>query len=173
MSVDPQVFASKIIGPVLQQLGLDQYRAQAATELLLGTALQESELIYRRQVGGGPALGLFQMEPNTHDDIWANFLQYHPVLAKVLEQLADSPLVEGGSVPRPSATLVENNDAYAAGMCRVHYLRAGQIVGQTPLPEAGDIEAMGAYWKRFYNTSYGAGDAAEFVVRWRSVHPEV
>jgi hypothetical protein len=73
------IFVRATIGPVLRQLGLDEYRMQAAEELLLGTALQESGLIYRRQLNNGPALGLFQMEPATHDDIWADFLTYHGV----------------------------------------------------------------------------------------------
>jgi len=162
MSESLRDLATTTIGPVLQQLGLDQYRMQAATELLLGTALQESGLIYRRQIGGGPALGLFQMEPATHDDIWANFLHYRPNLAHTLEALAGAA---------PLAALLETNDKYAAGMCRVEYLRAGQIVGQTPLPEAGDIAAMGAYWKRFYNTARGAGEAAEFVAHWQARQP--
>ena len=157
-------FAVDVLSPVLQQLGLDQYRVQAATELLLGTALQESALIYRRQLGGGPALGLFQMEPATHDDIWANFLHYHPALAQSVEALTTNP---------PAAATLETNDKYAAAMCRVHYLRMGQIVGQTPLPEAGDIPAIAAYWKRFYNTPLGAGSVAQFITHWQSSDPNL
>ena len=53
----------------------------AAEQLLLGTAIQESLLIHRQQLGGGPALGLFQMETATHDDCWNNFLKFRKGLA--------------------------------------------------------------------------------------------
>lgn len=44
--------------------------SMAAEQLLLGTAIQESHLKYRRQIGG-PALGYFQVGTNTQDDIWS------------------------------------------------------------------------------------------------------
>jgi len=67
-------FRRDVIAPVLQKSGLD---SEAAEELLLGTAVQESlNFKYRRQMGGGPARGYFQMEPATHDDIWDNYLQF-------------------------------------------------------------------------------------------------
>lgn len=44
----------------------------ASEQLLLGTAIQESLLIHRQQLGGRSALGLFQMETATHDDCWNN-----------------------------------------------------------------------------------------------------
>lgn len=47
----------------------DLYSADAV-ELLMLTAATESNLgCYIKQVGGGPALGIFQCEPNTYD--WA------------------------------------------------------------------------------------------------------
>ena len=56
------------IRPALKALGKDD---RAHEELLLGSALQESEgLATRVQGRGGPALSYFQMEPFTHDDIW-------------------------------------------------------------------------------------------------------
>jgi hypothetical protein len=164
MSDNPQIFVQTTIGPVLQQLGLDEYRLQAAEELLLGTALQESGLIYRRQLHNGPALGLFQMEPATHDDIWVNFLTYHPAIAKILRGLAPGA---------PAAGLLETEDAYAAAMCRVHYWRMGQIVGQKPLPAAGDLAGMATYWKRFYNTPAGGGNEAEFIASWKAHNPSI
>ena len=49
--------------------------SQEAENLLMGTAAQESALgEYIRQLGNGPALGIFQMEPETFDDIVRNYL---------------------------------------------------------------------------------------------------
>ena len=47
---------------------------------------------------------------------------------------------------------------YAAAMARVHYLRRPEA-----LPPAGDVEALGQYWKNFYNTFLGKGTVEEFV----------
>ena len=47
-------------------------------QLLLGTAAVESYFIYRRQLGGGPAVGLWQMESRTARDIFDNYLRYRP-----------------------------------------------------------------------------------------------
>ena len=77
--IDVKQFRANIIEPALTVLELDSVAAQ---ELLLGTAVQESRITYLRQLGNGPALGLFQMEPATHNDIWDNFLEYKPELAK-------------------------------------------------------------------------------------------
>jgi hypothetical protein len=69
--------------------------------------------------------------------------------------------------------LLETDDAYAAAMCRVHYWRMGQIVGQKPLPAAGDLAGMAAYWKRFYNTPAGGGNVGEFIATWKARNPSV
>lgn len=137
---NPEGFVSDVIRPALTALGLDR-DLSAATELLLGTALQESGLVHRVQLGGGPARGLFQMEPNTHDDIWANFLKFRAPLAEKVGRFLDGH--------PPNSQLLTNNDLYAAAMARIHYLRMGQIVGKTAIPTQGDIPGMAAYWKAF------------------------
>lgn len=142
------------IRPALHRLNL---WSAAAEELLLGTAIVESDLIHRRQFGAGPARGLFQMEPRTHNDIWANFLKYKLALAQTVSSLLSSPdsdkLVE-----------LERNDRYASAMARVHYLRVSQ-----PIPAAGDLKAMARYWKRHYNTPGGKGTEDKYRDKWQSV----
>jgi hypothetical protein len=128
----------------------------AAEELLLGTALVESGLMYRRQIGGGPGRGLFQMEPATHDDIWKNFLNYRPGLSKSILSLVRSP---GAELIKE----LENNDRYASAMARAHYLRA-----PAPLPEASRTEAMANYWKQYYNTPHGAGTVSKYIQTWNA-----
>jgi len=54
----------EIIAPALRHIGM---WSGAAENLLLGTAAVESRMgTYLRQVGGGPALGIWQVEPVTH-----------------------------------------------------------------------------------------------------------
>ena len=153
----PQEFLDEVILPALAGLGLDG-GSKAASELLLGTAIQESNLHFRRQLGNGPARGLFQMEPATHNDIWTNFLAFQaPLAAKVRVFLNGDP---------QSADTLETNDKYAAAMARVHYRRVPPA-----LPPAGDVNAMGAYWKQHYNTPQGHGTAAQYVANWRRYFP--
>jgi hypothetical protein len=146
------IFRNTVIRPVLTKLGLG---GQDAEELLLGTAVQESlNLQYRTQVGGGPAKGYFQMEPSTHDDIWANFLKYR-------QNLSSDVLSFLSSKNANKITELENNDKYAAAMARIHYLRV-----PAPLPKAGDIIAQANYWKQYYNTPLGKGKPHEYVEKW-------
>jgi len=153
----PQAFLDEVILPALAGLAVDA-DAKAASQLLLGTAIQESNLHYRRQLGDGPARGLFQMEPATHNDIWTNYLAYQAGLAAKVRGFLDGAA--------QSADALETNDRYAAAMARVHYRRV-----PAALPPVGDINAMGAYWKQYYNTPAGHGTAAQFVTNWRRYFP--
>ena len=151
--IDISQFRELIIKPALTVI--DAY-SEAADELVLGTALQESRLQYIKQLGGGPALGVFQMEPNTHDDIWENYLAYQDELAEKVLTLA-AP--NGGG--HPSANELIGNMWYAAAMCRIHYRRVPDA-----LPNAGDVPGMAAYWKEHYNTYLGAGTEEEYEENW-------
>jgi hypothetical protein len=149
----------EVVKPTLDNLaeltGL-ALNGDAAEELLLGTALHESGgLMYRRQLGGGPALGLYQMEPRTHDDIWKNFLAYHPKLADVLRQIYTPAGAE------LDATRLEVDDDYATAMARVFYWRV-----PAALPAAGDLAGQARYWKQYYNTPLGRGTVARYVQDW-------
>ena len=56
------------------------------------------------------------------------------------------------------------NDAYAAAMARIQYLRAPK-----QLPTAGDTEGMAAYWKQYYNTPLGDGTVDQYIASWNGV----
>ena len=138
-------FRESVIKPTLEKMGL---WSESAESLILGTAIQESRLKYRKQIGGGPALGLFQMEPFTHDSIRKDYLDYRSELKEKVDQFTDNPVAEE----------LENNDEYACAMCRIHYLRVKES-----LPAAHDILGAANYWKSHYNTPKGAGTVSEFV----------
>lgn len=143
--MDEKQFLQYIIDPVLKSLAL---WSPSARVLLLGTAMAESRLQYIHQIGGGPALGLYQMEPATHDDIVRNYLRYKPALSEIVEALSTSSLMVIG---RPAEEM-QGNLYYATAMARVHYRRVREA-----LPAAGDAAAMARYWKQYYNTPKGAG----------------
>jgi len=139
-----------VIEPVLTHL---QLSSTQAIELVLNTAKAESQLEYLRQLGGGPALGIYQMEPATHDDIWENFLRFPRW--KDLSRRVQSLAINRGT---PDSQQLIGNLYYATAMCRVHYYRVPDA-----LPAAGDLQAQAAYWKRFYNTALGRGTVEHFL----------
>ena len=75
---------SLVIRPALSKINL---WSPSAEELVLGTAIVESGLTYLRQWGDGPALGLWQVEPSTQNDLYTNFLNYRPELGSALMKL--------------------------------------------------------------------------------------
>ncbi len=148
--MDKDKMLNEIIVPVLQYLDMD---SDSARNLLLGTFAQESAMgKHVEQVGGGPALGIGQMEPRTHDDIWQNYLAYRPALAQKINQL----LVSGHS----KLDQLKWNSAYATAMSRVHYHRVAE-----PLPEAHDITGLAQYWKDHYNKG-GKGEVDQFLANY-------
>lgn len=123
----------------------------AAEELLLGTAAQESRCgEYVCQLGGGPALGVWQMEPATHEDIWLNFLAFRPELASKLMLLVFRAL--------PKIQQLRGNVYYACAMARIEYLRS-----PLSLPTAGDLQGQAEFYKKVYNTVGGAATVAEYL----------
>jgi hypothetical protein len=142
-------FRECVVTPTLKTLDL---YSVAAEQLLLGTAVHESSLIYLRQIGGGPALGFFQCEPATHSDIWQNYLGGRPALQDKVLKLAG----HGELLPQ-----LMTNLAYATAICRVHYLRVPKA-----LPAEDDVQALAAYWKSSYNTELGAGTPPQFILSY-------
>jgi hypothetical protein len=145
-----------LIERVLRRINM---HSEAAVNLLMGTAAQESQFgTYLRQLNGGPAVGVFQMEPDTMMDIWQNYLRNRL-------QLADDVFFATRMVwfdTPPDTDIMEYNLAYAIIMARLHYRRVPE-----PLPEADDIKGLARYWKKYYNTPKGAGTEAEFVRNYK------
>ena len=139
-----------VINPTLHQLG--KY-SDSASLLLLCTSAVESRLgHYLKQKGDGIALGIYQIEPNTHLDIYDNVLSYHPFL---LEEVNNFSRFD--SIEERERELITNLE-YATAIARLQYWRFKEA-----LPEYGDIDGMGVYWKKYYNTIDGKGTIDDFV----------
>lgn len=164
-SLSPRHLLRFVIAPTLAHLsgadapGID---SEAAAELLLGTAAQESNLRALDQVLSrddrtlGPAFGLFQIEPATHDDIWANWLHHRPALAERVVSLM---------APWPSPHIqLATNLTYAAAIARLVYYRSS-----VKMSAPGDVAGHAAVWKRVYNTPKGKGTPEQFVTNWRAL----
>jgi hypothetical protein len=136
-----------VVRPALIKLGA-AYASEAAVNLVTGTALAESGACYLKQLGAGPALGIYQMEPATAEDIWQRWLMadaqadVRPVMAAML--------TPGVSVENALVWDLR----FATAMCRLRYRPAAP-----PLPDAGNAAALAGYHAQFYNRG-GAANAA-------------
>lgn len=154
--INPTHLKELVIEPVLLQL--DKH-SESATNLILGTAIVESNCgLFLKQLEGGPARGIYQMEPKTHEDIWVNYLNVnHDIIQKVKFYCLNVSMNDYDLL----FTLLPGNLYYATAMCRLHYSRFKE-----PLPESDDIEGLAYYWKKYYNTEDGAGTAQKFIDNW-------
>lgn len=146
-----------IIRPTLKYLEPEIPYSEDAVELLMMTAAHESHLgTYIAQVNG-PALGIYQMEPATEQDIFVNFLQFKHTLDDKVEYLTND-LYEH-FIPELMCNL-----AYSTAMARVHYYRVPEALPTRKAIKHPDqkeevtldwIIAMAKYAKKHYNTELG------------------
>lgn len=142
---------------IAQVTGEQGLYSRAAVSLLLGTAAKESDFgTYLRQLGGGPALGAFQMEPATERDIWDNYLY----LGRVKRREAIYK-ISGVRSYHNNKNALGLRLGYQICMARLHYRRVPE-----PLPAYDDIEGLGKYWKTHWNTLQGKGTVEQFVKKW-------
>ncbi len=117
---------------------------EAAINLLLGTAAQESHFgTYIEQIVG-PAKGIFQIEPKTaqwiEDSLPADFREW----------------LKGYRDDEPIPWALEYRLDYSIACCRMRYLKV-------PAPIPADLSGQAAYWKKYYNTIYGKGTVEEYT----------
>jgi hypothetical protein len=116
--------------------------------LLLGTCAIESSMgTYRRQLGKGPARGIFQMEPSTFEWLKQRYSERYPVIAGF--EFSDH----------------EDHDDQAVIMARLKYLSI-----PAPLPEADDLQRQAMYWRKWYNGNSPRGRSAQDYVECYRVY---
>lgn len=128
--------------------------SDSAVELLLFTCAVESDGGTYLKQNGGPALGIYQMEPNDHSDIWMNFIY---TSASLLNRLVHNFNI--GKLPEPDRMIYDLQ--YATIMSRMHYLRVS-----SSLPLANDVEGLWNYYKLYYNTPRGAAEKALSIQKY-------
>lgn len=151
MPIFPDHLRLYVVRPALEDL---QMWSRAGENLVMGTAAQESRMRYLKQLGKGPAVSIFQIEPRTYMDMWQNWILLRPEVRNALYRI-----VAGGDAQKiPDIGHMYGNLKYAAAMCRIYYRRV-----PAPLPKHDDVRGMAAYWKKYYNTVHGKGTVEEFM----------
>lgn len=156
MAIYTKQLIERIIKPTLDKIGLS---GRAAEQLVAGTIAQESLMGSFISQIDGPALGIAQVEPFTHYDIYKNFLLFRDDLKNTILQASDITLKKEEKMPNDN--LLITNLSYAVCMCRMVYYRVPER-----LPDENDIEGMADYWKEHYNTPLGLGTKPAFMKSW-------
>mgnify|MGYP005820150393 FL=1 len=136
----------KIIKQTLHRMDMD---SEEARELIYHTGKAESGYRNLEQING-PALGFFQVEPDTAYDIWKNYVFYRPEMRDSIWSL--------GFLDDDVEFCLLSNIALQVAFCRLQYRR-----DKHPLPGIGDYKGQAEYWKRVYNTEKGRGTIKHFL----------
>ncbi len=163
--INPNQLRTEIIRPTLKAMSM---WSPAAENLLMGTAMQESVCgTYLVQIGG-PALGLFQIEPSTARDIVFRYLDLRPDLGDRFElgfQIVNSHEINWNNVSLDKVALKLISDLrFGTAVARMRYWMVPQ-----PLPDADDVAGLAAYWKQHYNTPLGRSTEEEFIRNYKKV----
>lgn len=144
-------FRVEIVRPTLKLSG---YWSQSAENLLLGTAITESGLNYLKQLGGGPAVGFYQCEPATYEDL-IEYIKRDP-------KRVSAVLGVSGFNAWPTIDALQWNLRYATMICRMHYWRRPE-----PLPDEKNAMGLANFHKTYYNSSLGATDVKKSVEHFK------
>ena len=149
--IDVNQLIEHVLTPCLNDL---QAYSNDAIELLVMTCAIESDGgSFIKQVNG-PALGIFQMEEATHDDLWHNFLMHDHRRLTLMQVHFNCQIF-------PSANRMVTDLRYAAAMARLLYARFPDR-----LPDKDDIEGLYDYYKKFYNTEKGKSKKAPSIKKY-------
>jgi hypothetical protein len=156
--LDNTQFRELVIKPVLKAMSM---WTQNAEDLLVGTCAQESkggEYLIQKIDKNTPietlnqrigAVGIYQMEPRTHDDIWKNYLPSQPKITNDMMQVCCFSR-------KPTSDMLIYNLYYATAMARIFYHRLQEVI-----PATLDLQAT--YYKSHYNTSVGGATENEYI----------
>ncbi len=139
--------------------GLQLWSADAE-ELVLRTGAVESLYLFRSALNNAPERGFWQIHPQTAADVLFRYLD----LPSKAERKARLEWMLGYSLEtlEKDSHLLEQelrtNDILGVSICRLWYL-----LSPYRIPKAEHVKAQGWLWKRWFNTSRGAGTINYFI----------
>jgi len=145
----PDQLREMIIKPALQDLSM---YSEGAVDLMMFTCAVESDGgTYFHQLNG-PALGIYQMEPETYNDIWQNYIKHNSRILMIMLSNFDCHGM-------PSEDRMVYDLRFATAMCRLHYSRHAEII-------PNNTEQIWEYYKKYYNTEKGAAVKTEALGKY-------
>lgn len=130
--------------------------SEDAMELLVFTCAVESNGgTYLKQLKG-PALGIYQMEPENYNDIWQNYIKNKRDLSMIL-----STNFSCAQIPEEDRIIYDLR--FATAMCRIHYMRFPK-----ELPPKNDVDEVWQYYKNYYNTLFGKAQKQQSIDQYLS-----
>ncbi|SHF96863.1 hypothetical protein SAMN04487965_3026 [Microbulbifer donghaiensis] len=127
-----------VIRPTLKHL---RAWSQGMENLLLGTAAQESQLGFHLKQGRRHGLGIYQIQPHTHQDIWDEYLIDYPALASKVRGLAS----QRDFLDHPHSELTTNL-RYATAIAWLIY-RSARVYKV----EETDVATMARLWHQHFH----------------------
>ena len=139
----------KLIKDVLEEFEL---YSRDAEELLMLTCAVESNLgHYIEQLNNGPAMGIFQCEPLTLEDVM-KYIFKKGASSGNWNRISHFTHNLDSDLPKNSQLVFKSNLLLQILIARIHYIRFPEAI-----PSYTDIQRLAEYWKKYYNTSLGKG----------------
>lgn len=151
------------IMPVLNNFGL---YSRDVEELLICTMAQETlGGSYLAQIKG-PAVGIYEMEPQTFSDLhkWASRQCGVGDTAGAAYHLLTDP---GSKFAECDFKDMIGNLYYATIMARLFYLRA-EVQDKITIPAHTDLNGLWSVYKKYWNTMAGKATQEEFVYNYNN-----
>ena len=146
----------ELITSTLEGLG-GKYASDDAVQLVLETGLVESRYMYIKQLGDGPAIGFWQVEPATAVDNLQHFLMHRTGLMGRCARASCVDLKHWQDFSEETwSEILEKNIAAGVIHCRLKYWRVPKKMPNT-------LEGRSKYWKKYYNSDLGAGTEEKYV----------
>lgn len=155
MSFDCSQFKEYIVKPSVSALGLPN--ADDAIQLLLMTCAQETDFghyLLQKQIGYSGGVGIYQMESFNYHAIWDNMVQPYPAMRQKVKQYF-------GYDVKPMIQRMVSDLGLATMMARLFYARI-----EEPLPKLVNVNAMAAYYKKYWNTDKGAATIEQVLANY-------
>ena len=145
-----------LIKSTCEKMG-DKFASEDAITLVHETGFVESGYKYLRQLGDGPAVSFWQVEPQSCVDNLQHYLKHRKSL---MGKCADASMVDlkhwQNYDERLWGEILEKNIAAGIVHCRLKLWRIPKSLPNT-------LEGRANYWKKYYNTDQGKGTEEKYI----------
>lgn len=124
-----------IIEPTLKKM--EMYSPEAVKLLLVTAAIESLCGTYVHQIKG-PALGIYQMEPETYHDVFKSVLAFSPKKTRRVKEI-----YQFDDMPHEDELM--GNINYATAIARVYYSRYAETI-----PSCGSLRKLSDYYYRYW-----------------------